>query len=269
LLEETYLMESNDEISRLEIKTDIQSVAKQASWAGLKTGMKVADIGCGSGKTTSILHNLVQPAGIAVGIDKSEKRIKHARDRYVAKGIEFICRDILCTIDEVGGFDFAWVRFFLEYHRKNAFEIVKNISNMLRPGGILCLIDLDYNCLSHFGLSERLEKSIFSAMKILEIDADFDPYMGRRLYSFLYDLGYEEISVDISAHHLIYGELKHTDEFNWLKKVEVISKKINYDFAEYERGFEGFAEEFNRFFSDPRRFTYSPLIACRGQKPII
>ncbi len=104
-------------------------------------------------------------------------------------------------------------------------------------------------------------------MKILENEEDFDPYMGRRLYSFLYDLGYEEISVDIAAHHLIYGELKDTDEFNWLKKVEVISKKINYEFEEYERGFEQFTEEFKKFFSDPRRFTYSPIISCRGRKP--
>jgi SAM-dependent methyltransferase len=269
LSEESYLMESNDEISRLEIKTDSQSVVKQASWAGLTPGMKVADIGCGSGKTTSILHNLVEPGGFAVGIDGSEKRIKHARDRYANKDLEFVCRDIFRPLDDVGEFDFAWVRFFLEYHRKNAFEIVNNISNMLKPGGILCLIDLDYNCLTHFGLSERLEKTLFSVMKILETEANFDPYMGRRLYSFLYDLGYEEISVDVAGHHLIYGKLKDTDEFNWLKKVEVVSNKINYDFAEYEGGFEEFAEEFKRFFSDPRRFTYSPIISCRGRKPAL
>ena len=59
--EESYLMENNDEISRLELKTDSQSVIRQATWAGLKPGMKVADIGCGSGKTTSILRKMVEP----------------------------------------------------------------------------------------------------------------------------------------------------------------------------------------------------------------
>jgi SAM-dependent methyltransferase len=269
LIENTYLMENDEETSRLEIKTDIQCVEKQAVWAGLKPGMRVADIGCGSGKTTSILHKMVQPCGSAVGIDGSEKRIMHARDRYGTSEVKFACRDILQPIGFLEEFDFVWVRFFLEYHRDNAFEIVKNISTMLRPGGILCLIDLDYNCLTHYGLSERLETTLFSVMKILEKNANFDPYMGRKLYSYMYDLGYEDVNIDISAHHLIFGELKDADEFNWLKKVEVVSKKINYDFAEYEGGYEEFLEEFRSFFSDPRRLTYSPIISCRGRKPAI
>lgn len=267
MIEDSYLMENNDEIYRLEIKTDSQSVEKQALWAGVEPGMHVADVGCGSGKTTFILYKLVQPSGTVLGIDGSEKRIEHACKQYGTQGMQFVCKDIFQPLEDLGTFDFVWVRFFLEYHRKNALEIVKNISTMLKPGGILCLIDLDYNCLTHFGLSERLEKTLYSVMKILENNANFDPYMGRRLYSFMYDLGYEHINVDVAAHHLIFGELKDKDEFNWLKKVEVISSKISYDFPEYERGYEEFLEEFRRFFSDPRRFTYSPIILCRGRKP--
>lgn len=261
-----YLMESEEEIFRLEIKTDIDSVEKQAAWAGIKPGMRVADIGCGSGKTTSILSKLVEPGGSAVGIDGSEKRIKHAQEQYGKNSIEFICRDMNQTLSKIGKFDFVWVRFFLEYHRINAFEIVRNITEMLKPGGILCLIDLDYNSLTHYGLPDRLEKTLQSAAKELEAKANFDPYIGRKLYSFLYDLGYEDINVDIAAHHMIFGRLKDADEYNWLKKVEVASKKISYIFAEYEGGYEEFLEEFSSFFSNPRRFTYSPIICCRGRK---
>lgn len=264
----SYLMENDEEIFRLDIKTDNQIVEKQAKWAGIKPGMSIADIGCGAGKTTSALHKLVAPGGLAVGIDGSENRIMHARDQYGTNGLEFICKDILKPLSDIGKFDFIWVRFFLEYYRENAFEVVRNISKILKPGGILCLIDLDYNCLTHFGLSNRLEKTLSAAIKVLEDQANFDPYMGRKLYSFLYDLGYEDINVDVAAHHLIFGELKDADAFNWLKKVEVVSKKINYDFSDYELGYEGFVEEFRSFFSDPRRFTYTPIIACRGLKQI-
>jgi hypothetical protein len=88
----------------------------------------------------------------------------------------------------------------------------------------MCLIDLDYNCLNHYGLSEKLERTLFSIINTLEKKADFDPYMGRKIYSFLYDLGFQDINVDIAAHHLIFGELKEVDPFNWLKKIEVASK---------------------------------------------
>lgn len=263
----TYLMESNEEAFRLEVKTDPVAVSKQALWAGIKPGMRVADIGCGSGKTSSILYGLVQPGGETVGVDGSHTRIAHAKERYAAEGVNFACRDILDSLESLGKFDFVWVRFLLEYYRSNSFDIVRNISNILKPGGVLCLIDLDYNCLNHFGLSSRLERTIQTAIKILEDKANFDPYVGRKLYSFLYDLGYQDIDVDVSAHHLIHGALKNVDAFNWLKKIECVTSKINFSFEGESWGYEEFVKEFQEFFADPRRFTYSPLICCRGRKP--
>jgi SAM-dependent methyltransferase len=277
-----YLMEDEEEAIRLDMKTDVDRVKKQALWAGIKAGMTVADIGCGAGKTTYILRELVEPGGYVVGVDGSEKRIEYAKNKYLVDGVEFYCRDILKPLDDLGMFDFVWIRFLLEYYKKESFDIIKNISNIIKPGGILCLIDLDYNCLSHYGIPERLEKVINLAMNSLMENANFDPFMGRRLYSFIYDLGFYDIRVDVTAHHLIYGELSEVDEFNWMKKIEVISRKINYESIEgaggferflmefnslYKEGYEEFLEEFNTFFKDPRRFTYTPVILCCGRKP--
>ena len=265
-MDNIYLMESDEEVLRLETKTDPDFVKKQALWAGLKPGMRVADIGCGSGKTTAILHCLVQPAGEVIGIDGSSKRIQYARQHYEVEGIEFSCQNILDPLEEVGMFDFIWVRFVLEYYRSNSFEIVENISRILKPGGILCLIDLDYNCLSHYGLSSKLERTIHTGVKFLETKANFDPYIGRKLYSYLYDLNYLDIDVDLSAHHLIFGELKDTDAFNWIKKIEVVYKNIEFNFEDEQWGYEEFIKEFRSFFYDRRRFTYTPVISCRGRK---
>lgn len=263
-----YLMESEDEAVRLDIKTDVEVVKKQALWAGIKPGMRVADIGFGSGKTTSALYELVQPDGAVVGIDASEKRIAYAKEHYGNKGIEFKCKDILEPLDDLGLFDFVWVRFVLEYYLNNSFDIVKNISRIVKPGGILCLIDLDYNALTHYKLPERLEKTIHSMMHVLQKEKNFDPYAGRKLYSFLYELDYQDIDVDVSAHHLIFGRLKDEDAANWMKKVEVISKKAGYLFEEYEGDYDEFLFEFTGFFTDPKRFTYTPAILCRGRKPL-
>jgi SAM-dependent methyltransferase len=235
-------MESEEESIRLDLKTDPKTIKKQAIWAGLKPGMRVADLGCGPGKTTFFLNKLVQP-NVLLG-------------------------DIRNPLDNLGLFDFIWIRFVLEHYCSTSFDIVKNISSLLKPGGIICLIDLDYNCLRHFGLSDRLNIAICEIMKNLEKKADFDPYVGIKLYSFLFDLGYQDIDVSLDAHHLIFGELKETDEFNWRKKVEIAGKNSGYKFEEYERGYEEFFEEFKQFFSDPRRFTYTPIISCRGCKPV-
>jgi SAM-dependent methyltransferase len=263
-----YIMEHRDEVFRLDIKTGGEAIAKQATWAGIRPGMRVADVGCGSGKTTGFLYDLIQPGGEIVGIDASETRIRHAAEQHGKEGISFIQRDFYQPLDGLGGFDFIWVRFVLEYHRTGSAEIVANLGRILNPGGILCLIDLDHNCLNHFGLPPRLERAIQGIMTELETRHDFDPFMGRKLYSFLYDLQFTDIAVDMGHHHLIYGPLKEMDSYNWTKKVEVAARNSGYPFTEYEGGFEEFQEEFRRFFTDPRRFTYTPLILCRGRKPL-
>jgi SAM-dependent methyltransferase len=263
-----YLMENAEEIARLELKTKPSPLLRQALWAGLKPGMRVADIGCGPGKTTSLLKEIVGDEGVAVGIDYSKERIEYAKNTYGKKGLNFLCRDVFDGLRNMGPFDFIWSRFFLEYHKTRCFEVIEGLDKLLVPGGIICLVDLDYNCLSHYGLSSKLEGTITGIMKYLEENHDFDPFVGRKLYSYVYDLGYKNIDVMMESHHLIFGELDEVDSFNWYKKAIIAGKKSGYDFKEYSGGFEEFMEEYNEFFNNPRRFTYTPLVACKGVKPM-
>lgn len=261
-----YLMESENETYRLDLKTNEKTVEEQAIWAGIRPGMRVADLGFGSGKTTYMLNQLVQPLGEVVGVDYAPERIKYANSKYSDESITYIQRDIREPLEDLGTFDFIWIRFVLEYHRKQSFEIIKNVSNILKPGGIMQLIDLDQNCLTHYGLPCRLEKTIHEIMDALQIHANFDPYIGRKLYSFLYDLGFKNINVKMEPHHLIYGELGEVDTFNWAQKIQVAVRQFGFHFSKYPGGFEEFNEEFMTFFRDPRRLTYTPLFSCNGQK---
>jgi SAM-dependent methyltransferase len=261
-----YIMEHAEEAKRLDLKTEGGPVFKQALWAGIQPGMRVADVGCGSGKTTHFLSQLIQPGGAIVGIDASRSRVQHAQANYGGKGISFACRDFYRPLQDIGRFDFVWVRFVLEYHRSRSREVVANLAQLLKPGGVLFLADLDHNCLNHFGLSPRLENAIRGIMDTLERNHDFDPYAGRKLYSYLYDEGLCDISVEMDHHHLIYGVLNEMDRYNWTRKVEVAAKNSGYGFDAYPGGYREFREEFRAFFADPRRFSYTPIIFCKGRK---
>jgi ubiquinone/menaquinone biosynthesis C-methylase UbiE len=73
----SYLMENPEENLRLDIKTDVEAARKQAIWCGLKPGMRVLDAGCGSGKVSSILYEMIQPGGELIAVDFSEDRITY------------------------------------------------------------------------------------------------------------------------------------------------------------------------------------------------
>jgi ubiquinone/menaquinone biosynthesis C-methylase UbiE len=266
--QQEYLMEDEQEAMRLDLKTDAATVKKQACWAGIKPGMRVADLGCGSGKTTFHLNKLVQPGGRAVGIDIADQRIEYARANYSDESIEYKVADVRQPLEDLGEFDFIWIRFVLEYYLKDSFEIVKNVARNLKPGGIMCLIDLDCNCLRHFGLPERLSRATEGLMDWLEKKLNFDPYVGVKLYSFLYDLGFDEIDVSLSEHNMFYGPLKENQKLISMFKAEIGGRNSGYPFEEYDGNFEEFLEEVKIFFNDERVFYYTPLIACRGIKPM-
>lgn len=266
---DVYLMENSEEAFRLEIKTDPEAVRQQACWCGVKPGLRVLDAGCGPGKTTAILHEMVQPAGSAVGIDFSKDRIFDAIAHYgQLPGIDFSVRNFKEPLTGIGQFDLIWVRFVLEYFLAESQDIVKNISHALKPGGVLCLLDLDYNCLSHHELPPMIENLLPRLMNRLEEKFNFDIYAGRKLYSYLYDHGFKNIQVNLMAHHLFYGSIKESDIFNWMKKIEVNACRFKDLFDEYPGGAAAFVSDFHQFLIDPRRFTYTPLILCKGTKPM-
>ena len=263
-----YVMEDDEEEIRLTLKTDPVATENQVRWCGIRPGQRILDAGCGPGKTTSIISEIVQPGGLAVGVDFSERRIDYAKKNYGGKkGVEFFIRDLRDPI-ELGEFDAVWVRFLLEHYRTGSIEIIKNLKDCLKPGGYLCLLDLDHNSMNHYELPEQIEKLLPKILKKLEKYYNFDPYSGRKLFSYLYDNGFENIEMDIRPHHLIYGD--HIEEnvfFNWSKKLEVISNYFKNLLAEYPGGYNAFYNDFKSFLLNPRRFTYTPIILCKGQKP--
>jgi SAM-dependent methyltransferase len=263
-----YLMENEEEKDRLEMKTDPVALRKQAEWCGIKPGQRLLDLGCGPGKTTALLYEMVQPGGSILGLDASPERIAYARKRYGDKaGMAFAVHDIRKPLTEFGTFDGVWVRFVLEYFRRESPGIVKNIAESLNQGGFLYLLDLDYNCLSHYELPPALAKILPEIIHRLEEIFDFDAYAGRKLYSYLFDQGLQNIEVNVGAQHVIYGEIRDVDSYNWMRKVEVVAPQLTDIIEAYPGGYEGFRLDFRKFFHDPRRFTYTPLIMVKGMRP--
>ncbi|MEN6446650.1 MAG: methyltransferase type 11, partial [Syntrophaceae bacterium] len=169
---------------------------------------------------------------------------------------------------DLGQFDFIWVRFVLEYHLEGAADIIRNLAKSLKPDGCLSLLDLDYNCLSHYPVPQEMDAILKKLVDRMARKYNFDPFVGRKLYTYLYDLGFRDIEVNLIPHHLIYGELRSSDDFNWIKKLQMASVKASDLFEAYPGGFDAFFNDFTSFFHDTRRFTYTPLIMCKGKRPV-
>jgi 2-polyprenyl-3-methyl-5-hydroxy-6-metoxy-1,4-benzoquinol methylase len=106
--------------------------------AGIGSGMRVLDIGCGMGDVAMLVSQLVGPQGRVTSIDVDQASIDSAQRRASTLGLENATfhRADISTFTNVEPFDAIVGRLVLEFLPDPAASITR-LSGLLRPGGIM------------------------------------------------------------------------------------------------------------------------------------
>jgi ubiquinone/menaquinone biosynthesis C-methylase UbiE len=110
---------------------------------GLVTGARVAEIGCGPGFVTGALARLVSP-GWVLGIDPSADLLEVAH-RVVAPqhdNLTFRSGDAYATGLPDDSLDFVYNRLLYQ-HLNAPLDALREARRVLRPGGKVCVVDVD------------------------------------------------------------------------------------------------------------------------------
>ena len=97
-------------------------------------GMRVMDVGCGLGDSTTRLAELVRPDGEAVGVDCAENFVRASRERAEGLGAGATFRVADVQRDDLGGpYDAAYARFGTMFFT-SPVAALRNVRQSLRPG---------------------------------------------------------------------------------------------------------------------------------------
>lgn len=129
--------------------------------AQLRPGMRVLDIGCGTGARTIDAASTVGPRGRAVGVDVSAAMLEVARADNLA-GARFIRADAQSTQD-LGHeeYDVALSQFGMAYFA-DTHAALTNVGTALRPGG-----RLHFTCWQNMAHQQHLTLPLTAALEHL------------------------------------------------------------------------------------------------------
>ena len=112
----------------------------------LKPGLKVLDVGCGTGTMTADMALIVGPSGLVHGLDNSQHLIERGRKLYSEiPNLKLICGDIF-DYNNKKDYDLITAARLLQW-LKDPSKAIDTFVDLLRPGGVLSVLDYDHTAI--------------------------------------------------------------------------------------------------------------------------
>jgi len=181
--------------------------------AGIRPGMRVADLGCGVGMVTQLLSQLVGPDGEAVGVDFSSAQITKAKQLLSpdSSNVSFVEASATQTGLEPESFDLVYCRFLL-IHLQEPEKALSEMYRLLKPNGILVCEDGD---LTSAGSEPYSKLQVFAVLfGQLGPCWGVDYTLGRRLFRLILDANFSEPDITYNQPVIVRGENKRLLELS-------------------------------------------------------
>jgi len=188
-----------EELARLKLQATVALDIEKEVWkaAGLRTDMQVLDLACGPGFTACELAREAA-RGRVTGIDLNEELIAVAHQAKASENVEnltFSTGNVYELTLPENHFDFVYARFVFQHLEKPQLAL-KNILRVLKPGGILCILDIDDNWTGFSPESDAFVKFIRKAGAGQKRKGG-NRLIGSQLYGLLSEAGFDQVSTKI------------------------------------------------------------------------
>ncbi len=189
--------------------------------AGLREGLKVAEIGCGVGVMACWIAEQIGTSGELFGIDISAAQVEQAAKRVQRRGLpnaHFEAMPADKTGLDEGTFDLVYSRFML-MHVQDATSALREMVRLLKPGGILAVEDGDFFSPFCYPPSKAYARA-FELYRGFGKRHGEDFAIGQKLYKLVCDLGLSEVEVELAQPILTHGDAKRLPEWTLIESAQ-------------------------------------------------
>jgi|688.fasta_scaffold144241_2 ubiquinone/menaquinone biosynthesis C-methylase UbiE len=228
---------------------------------GIKPGMSVLDVGCGTGNITCWLAKEVGATGRVIGIDASENQINVAKENARTQNltnIEFYPYSVY-DIEKINAtFDIVYSRFLL-IHIEQPLVALKLMYSLVKSGGVLAC---DEQCLAAaltYPESRAFTDSKNLAEKICQ-QKNIDFNFGQKLYPAFKKFDFTNVTLQViqptltsSNHKMLWLLFFEETRDNFIKSGLITENKFN----EMLEGIKEIVNDENSYILPMRNFQIS------------
>ena len=183
----TFIATLQAEMNRLQCQAEELSplVLESIEKCGISEGMRVVDVGCGTGQVSFLISKTVGPRGAVIGIDANPTAIELCRNIATTEGfknVSFIVGNACDMSHDLpdNSIDISYSRFLLT-HLEDPLAVIREMIRVTRREGMIMIEDCD---LTHW-VVEPYDRSVSQLWKwysSIIMKNGGDPSLGRKLY---------------------------------------------------------------------------------------
>lgn len=235
---------------------------------GLRSGMRIADIGCGLGGFAIQIQHDFRPSYL-VGVDHSQPFLKRAQRvvrEYGLENIEYQYGDAASLLLPDDSFDFVSCRLSLQvFHHPD--RIMRELYRICRPGGRVYITNEMMSCIAAYPNAESVRWAYDQIIKMgVQLGMDMDA--GIKTRERLLDADFEDIKVDvveITNMNTDPVELAKIVD-SWAYVIERMAAQTKTSADVYERVQAGHRDHIGAILND-HGYTTWPIFIGSGRKP--
>ena len=160
----------------------------------LNPGLKVLDVGCGTGAISAGIAKHVGPTGRVVGIDNTGNFIDSGKETYGKIGNLVLIHADLFDWNADEKFDLIVSARVLQW-LKNPKDALTKMKSLLRPGGVVSILDYNHSALQWEPLPPQSMLTFYDAFLRWRADAGMNNQIANDLPEYFFETGFHSIEV--------------------------------------------------------------------------
>lgn len=229
----------------------------------LKKGMRVLDVGCGTGAISKGIAEKVGVDGNVLGIDNTEAFINSGKDTYRdVPNLQLMHADLFQFQTEEK-FDLVVAARVLQW-LNNPKDAVRKLASFLKPGGYLSILDYNHKALFFQPAPPESMVTFYEAFLKWRADAGMDNAIADHLRDYFVEAGLHSVEVQNADEVYKKGDLNFHQRIGIWSKVAELKQIVEEGYLEEDERVSAI-DDYNRWIEDGAQCMIMKLNEVRGK----